>query len=411
MTLSGIHDYPTSPPTSFELAPAGTMVVASIDDTLRTMAGHSRVACNDLGDGWWRYGNGTTAATYTYVDANNYKVAGVDATDHYLVNRRTRAVGTSTGDILGSITAVSYSAPDTTVTVSWDSGTLQSETLAIYLGPDVRSLPVATSSSNGVTTTANVPTATTTQSGVLEIATVSEANAGVAPDKIIVPSLLSAAIAARAPVGSTATVGIVQLASTAQAAAGSSSTLAVTPAGLTVAVPALVPPASTGTAGKVALATNAQAQAGSSTTLAVTPSNLESAIAALVAPGSTAALGVVQLATAIEVAAGTNAVKPMCPGQFTNDKTLAASGHFTFPSGFQICWGTASTNASGVGTIIFEEPFNTACVGVFANCQSVTGRSCNAHTWNTAGCSVYAWLTSTLADFQTTSIVYVAVGY
>jgi hypothetical protein len=46
---------------------------------------------------------------------------GTDQTAVYLVGRRVRVVGATTG--YGIITASSYSAPNTTVTVTWDSGT------------------------------------------------------------------------------------------------------------------------------------------------------------------------------------------------------------------------------------------------------------------------------------------------
>lgn len=71
--------------------------------------------------------------TATYVSGTSFTVNS-DLTDRYVVNRRIRAVGSTTGTIYGTITASSYSSPDTTVTVEWDSGSLSSETLAMSLG-------------------------------------------------------------------------------------------------------------------------------------------------------------------------------------------------------------------------------------------------------------------------------------
>lgn len=71
--------------------------------------------------------------TYAYVGATQFRVSGLDVTAKYPVGRRVRAVGTTTGTIYGTIT-VSAFATDTTITVSWDSGSLASETLQISAG-------------------------------------------------------------------------------------------------------------------------------------------------------------------------------------------------------------------------------------------------------------------------------------
>lgn len=68
--------------------------------------------------------------TYTYASGTSFTISS-DVTAFYPVGLRVRAVGATTGTIYGEITASSYSAPNTTLTVSWDSGSLQSETLTI----------------------------------------------------------------------------------------------------------------------------------------------------------------------------------------------------------------------------------------------------------------------------------------
>src|SRR5690606_27120151 len=82
--------------------------------------------------------------TCTYASGTSFTVSG-DLTARYVVNRRIRAVGSATGTIYGTISSSSYSNLTTTVTVTWDSGSLSSETLAISLGvdPTNRSVPVA----------------------------------------------------------------------------------------------------------------------------------------------------------------------------------------------------------------------------------------------------------------------------
>lgn len=71
--------------------------------------------------------------TYTYVSTTSFKISGADKTADFVVGRRVRAVGASTGTIYGVIATSAFST-DTTVTLTWDSGTLANETLAISIG-------------------------------------------------------------------------------------------------------------------------------------------------------------------------------------------------------------------------------------------------------------------------------------
>lgn len=71
--------------------------------------------------------------TYTYVSGTSFKISALDKTADFVVGRRLRAVGTGTGTIYGVIATSAFST-DTTVTITWDSGSLSNETLAISLG-------------------------------------------------------------------------------------------------------------------------------------------------------------------------------------------------------------------------------------------------------------------------------------
>ena len=82
---------------------------------------------------WIEYGDGAGTYTPAYASGTSFTIASVDVTAAYHVGRRVKAVGSSTGTIYGSITATSFST-NTTITVSWDSGSLSSETLKIYIG-------------------------------------------------------------------------------------------------------------------------------------------------------------------------------------------------------------------------------------------------------------------------------------
>jgi hypothetical protein len=65
-----------------------------------------------------------SGSTPTYVSGTQFTVPG-NQTTTFTVNRRVYA-SVSAGTVYGSITASSYSAPNTTVTVAWDSGALDS---------------------------------------------------------------------------------------------------------------------------------------------------------------------------------------------------------------------------------------------------------------------------------------------
>jgi len=105
------------------------MSINQLDDADRQTQADIRNFANDLV--WFNYGTGDETPVYTYISGTQFKVPGADVTAKYAVGARVRAVGSSTGTIYGVITASSYSDPDTLCTVTWDSGSLQSETLTI----------------------------------------------------------------------------------------------------------------------------------------------------------------------------------------------------------------------------------------------------------------------------------------
>lgn len=74
---------------------------------------------------WIDWGDGVSRAS-----ASTFKIAA-DVTSRYLVNRRVRCNDAST--LYGVVTASSYSAPDTTVTVGLDSGSLTASLTAVSL--------------------------------------------------------------------------------------------------------------------------------------------------------------------------------------------------------------------------------------------------------------------------------------
>ena len=107
------------------------MAPSAVNNVIRQQMADHRAQWNDAE--WFNYGDGEGGVTLTYVSADQFKVEGVDVTTAYHVGRRVRVVGTGTGTIYGTINAVAFSI-DTTVTVTFDSGSLSNETLTVSLG-------------------------------------------------------------------------------------------------------------------------------------------------------------------------------------------------------------------------------------------------------------------------------------
>lgn len=145
--MSNISTWSTTAASNNSAAPNGfpeNMAPSGVNDAAReTMAAVRR--WTDDG-GWHPYGH-----TATYASATSFTVA-TDVTAIYHANRRLRAVGVATGTIYGTISSSSYAAPNTTVNVTWDSGSLSNEALTIsvaylagnnkaYLYSDTSTLP------------------------------------------------------------------------------------------------------------------------------------------------------------------------------------------------------------------------------------------------------------------------------
>lgn len=129
MTATGINKYSSTPSSNSSAAPNGApegMAPSGVNDTMRQMMAEIRRWYED--PTWIDYGY-----TYSYVGAAAFKVSGIDVTGNFVVGRRVRIIGTTTGTIYGTI-ATSVFSTDTNVTVTLDSGTVQSETLAVSVG-------------------------------------------------------------------------------------------------------------------------------------------------------------------------------------------------------------------------------------------------------------------------------------
>ena len=100
---------------------------------------------------WVQYGDGDASVTYAYASATSFTIAGVDVTSQYHTGRRIKLTAPTPGTIYGTISTSSFST-NTTVNVTWDSGSLSSEAITyVYLGALSKtntSLPTGISATN-----------------------------------------------------------------------------------------------------------------------------------------------------------------------------------------------------------------------------------------------------------------------
>lgn len=148
--MTGIDSWSTTPATN-ATADGGSInwaegqAPSTVNNTARQMLTDVRNMANDLI--WFQYGTGdqgagNIAVPGVYASGTSFTIAGVDVTAVYHANRRIKAVGSGTGTIYGSVSSSSFSS-NTTVNVTWDSGSLSNETLTIYLSQvPVTGLPI-----------------------------------------------------------------------------------------------------------------------------------------------------------------------------------------------------------------------------------------------------------------------------
>ena len=82
---------------------------------------------------WVQYGDGVVQQQLLMLLGTTFTIAGVDVRTIYTVGRRVKVIAATPGTIYGTITAVAFST-NTTVTVVWDSGSLSSEAIDVYIG-------------------------------------------------------------------------------------------------------------------------------------------------------------------------------------------------------------------------------------------------------------------------------------
>ena len=132
--MAGIKDYSTTAGNNTSVGGvsiAEGMLPSNINNAFRAIAADVREWYND--SQWVIYGDGDGSFTAAYASGTSFTIAGANVTSFYHAGRRIKAVGSSTGTIVGTISSSTFST-NTTINVTWDSGSLQSESLTIYVG-------------------------------------------------------------------------------------------------------------------------------------------------------------------------------------------------------------------------------------------------------------------------------------
>jgi hypothetical protein len=133
------------------------MLPSNLNNAIRALMKNTRDWFNDAE--WIEYGDGSGAYTSAYASATSFTITGADVTSVYHAGRRVKVIATTPGTIYGTISSSSFST-DTTVNVTWDSGSLSNEALTnIFVGilsKSNNSLPTGLITDTQVATGANI---------------------------------------------------------------------------------------------------------------------------------------------------------------------------------------------------------------------------------------------------------------
>jgi hypothetical protein len=132
------------------------MLPSNLNNAIRALMKNTRDWFNDAE--WIEYGDGSGAYTSAYVSGTSFTIAGADVTSVYHAGRRVKVIAPTPGTIYGTISIIF--STDTTVNVTWDSGSLSSEAITnIFIGilsKSNNSLPTELITDAQVATGANI---------------------------------------------------------------------------------------------------------------------------------------------------------------------------------------------------------------------------------------------------------------
>ena len=133
--MAGIKDYSTTAANNTSvggISIAEGMLPSNINNAFRAVTADIREWYND--SQWVQYGDGDGSFTATYASGTSFTITGADVSTIYHEGRRIKVVAATPGTIYGTISSSSFST-DTTVNVTWDSGSLSNEAItSVFIG-------------------------------------------------------------------------------------------------------------------------------------------------------------------------------------------------------------------------------------------------------------------------------------
>ena len=133
--MAGIKDYSTTQASNTDLNGISTaegMLPSNLNNAIRALMKNTREWFND--SQWVEYGDGSGAYTAAYASSGSFTIAGANVTSFYHAGRRIKLIAATPGTIFGTISSSSFST-NTTVNVTWDSGSLSSEAITnVFVG-------------------------------------------------------------------------------------------------------------------------------------------------------------------------------------------------------------------------------------------------------------------------------------
>ena len=140
--MSKVKTWSTTAASNNAASPDGwpeNMPPSGVNNSAREMMAEIREVWNDKE--WFELGSGTGTSNATRASTTSITIAA-DVTSTYHVGRRVKIYGANTGTIYGKIATTTYSAPNTTVSFTLDSGTIHSSDTtprvwvgSTYVGP------------------------------------------------------------------------------------------------------------------------------------------------------------------------------------------------------------------------------------------------------------------------------------
>ena len=132
--MAGIKDYSTTQASNTDLNGISTaegMLPSNLNNAIRALMKNTRDFYNDAQ--WVEFGDGSGAYTAAYVSGTAFTINGINVTSEYHAGRRIKIfLGTTAAFRYGVIASSSFST-NTTVNVTWDSGSLANEALSVFL--------------------------------------------------------------------------------------------------------------------------------------------------------------------------------------------------------------------------------------------------------------------------------------